>query len=246
MDVRFRQIHRPRRLADEVGVALEKRIRGGDLGPGARLPTEARLGEQFAVSRAVVREAIARLKADGLVESRQGSGVFVTTRPGAAAFRMAGGREGARDAFELRLIVEAGAAERAALRHSPASLADIADALGAMDVVLEAGGADAAGAFADDQFHCAIAAASGNPLIHRFLEFMSQEFSGTRRPTWSRDGLAEGLARAAQAEHRAIFDAIAAGDGAAARALAERHIVGAARRLGIELLSGVNTKREAE
>lgn len=246
MESVLRPIRRPRRLSDEVGAALEKRIRGGAMGPGERLPTEARLGEQFAVSRAVVREAIARLKADGLVESRQGAGLFVTARPGAAVFRMAGGVEGARDAFELRLIVEAGAAERAALRHSPASQADIADALEAMEAALAVEGPDGAGALADDRFHCAIAAASGNPLIHRFLEFMSQEFSGTRRPTWSRDGLADGLAAAAQAEHRALFEAIAAGDAAVARSLAERHIVNAARRLGVELSPGAGSGQEAD
>ena len=100
---RFHQINRPQRLSDAVGSALEKRIRSGALTPGERLPTEAQLGAQFAVSRAVVREAVARLKAEGLVESRQGSGVFVATRPGAAAFRMNAGlpasAHDARDVF---------------------------------------------------------------------------------------------------------------------------------------------------
>ncbi|GLT20656.1 GntR family transcriptional regulator [Zoogloea oryzae] len=248
---RFHQINRPQRLSDAVGSALEKRIRSGALKPGERLPTEAQLGAQFAVSRAVVREAVARLKAEGLVESRQGSGVFVATRPGAAAFRMNAGlpasAHDARDVFELRLIVEAAAAERAAVRHTPESLTQIGEALAAMDVAMESVADSGDGAGADDAFHCAVAAASGNPLIHRFIEFVSQEFSGSRQPTWSRDGRDGGLAQASQNEHRALFEAIAAGDPAAARAAAERHIVSAAGRLGVMLsprVSGPNNEEE--
>ena len=69
---RFHQINRPQRLSDAVGSSLEKRIRSGALTPGERLPTEAQLGAQFAVSRAVVREAVARLKAEGLVDFYDG------------------------------------------------------------------------------------------------------------------------------------------------------------------------------
>lgn len=236
---RLQPIDRPQRLSDAVGAALEKRIRTGGWVPGERLPTEAQLGAQFAVSRAVVREAIARLKADGLVHSRQGAGVFVAARPGAAAFRMSAGTPAAghdaRDVFELRLIVEAAAAERAAAQRTPEALARIADALAAMDAVLDGVAGSGDGAGADDAFHCAVAAASGNPLIHRFIEFVNQEFSASRQPTWSRDGVDCGLARASQGEHRAVFEAIVAGDPAAARAAAEQHIVSAAARLGVTL-----------
>ncbi len=247
---RFRQIARPQRLSDEVGAALEKRIRSGALVPGERLPTEAQLGAQFAVSRAVVREAVARLKAEGLVESRQGVGVFVTAHPSAAAFRMNAGAAAtahdARDVFELRLIVEAAAAERAAVRRTPESLARIGEALAVMDAAMECVSDSGDGAGADDVFHCAVAAASGNPLIHRFIEFVSQEFSGSRQPTWSRDGLDGGLAQASQNEHRVLFEAIAAGDPVAARAAAERHIVSAAGRLGVMLSPDVRSQNKEE
>ena len=230
------RIARPNRLSEEVGAVLDQRIRSGEFAPGEKLPTEAQLSAQFSVSRAVVREAIARLKADGLVESRQGSGAFVAKRLGAASFRMAAGPvaepQTAADVFELRLIVEAASAERAALRRTPEALAAIAEALARMEAALETGDA---GAEADDAFHCAIAAASGNPLIRRFVEFVSQEFSDSRHPTWSREGRSHGLAQVAQDEHRAVFEAIAAGNPAAARAAAQQHLVNAAARLGIEL-----------
>jgi len=230
---RLPRIHRPQRLSEEVGAVLDKRIRSGAFAPGERLPTEARLSEEFAVSRTVVREAIARLKADGLVESRQGAGAFVARRLGAGVFRMERGAAeagGIREIFELRLIIEVAAAERAALRHTPAQLEAIAAALARMDEAV-ARGED--GAVSDDDFHCAIAAASGNPLISRFVAFVSQEFSASRAPTWSAEGVAGGLAGAAQDEHRAVFEAIAAGDAELARQAAQRHLVCAAGRLGV-------------
>jgi GntR family transcriptional repressor for pyruvate dehydrogenase complex len=121
------------------------------------------LSEEFDVSRTVVREAIARLKAEGLVESRQGAGAFVARRLGAGIFRMGPGlaeADGALDIFELRLIVEVAAAERAALRRTPEQLEAMGSALARMDMALDRG---EDGATADDDFHCAIAAASGNP-----------------------------------------------------------------------------------
>ena len=245
---RFRPIARPQRLSDEVGAVLESRIGRGELAPGTRLPTEAQLAEQFAVSRAVVREAIARLKANGLVESRQGAGAFVARRPGATVFRMHGGTASAaariEDVFELRLIVEVAAAERAALRRGDDDLRAIGAALATMDAAL-AGAGD--GAMADDAFHCAIAAASGNPLIGRFVEFVGQEFSVSRQPTWSPAGVGAGLAQASQDEHRALFRAIEAGDPCAARAAAERHLAAVAGRLGVDLpsLGGAFSRQEA-
>jgi len=218
-----------------VGAVLDSRIRSGAFAPGERLPTEARLSEEFDVSRTVVREAIARLKAEGLVESRQGAGAFVARRLGAGIFRMGPGlaeADGALDIFELRLIVEVAAAERAALRRTPEQLEAMGSALARMDMALDRG---EDGATADDDFHCAIAAASGNPLIGRFVAFVSQEFSASRAPTWSAEGVSRGLAGAAQDEHRAVFDAIAAGEAEAARQAAQRHLLSAAGRLGVVL-----------
>ncbi len=239
------RISRPHRLSEEVGAVLEKHIRSGEFGPGEKLPAEARLAEQFAVSRAVVREAIARLKADGLLESRQGSGVYVAQCLGAGVFRMAAGVRGEahpiEDIFELRLIIEVAAAERAALRRTPADVEAIEAALARMD---EAVALSADGVRADDDFHCAIASASGNPLIGRFVAFVSHEFSASRAPTWSREGIVRGLAGAAQDEHRAVHAAIVAGDPAAARRAARQHLIRAARRLGVVLAAPPGARGE--
>jgi len=111
------RITRPLRLSEEVSGDLLRRIARGELKPGDRLPTEKALGEAFGVSRAVVREAVARLKADGLIETRQGSGAFVVEAPKTINLRFWQGAgpelDELRDIFELRAMVE----ERAAVRY---------------------------------------------------------------------------------------------------------------------------------
>ena len=68
---------KPRSLAQELVDALGERIRTGALPPGTKLPTEAAVMEEFGVSRTVVREAISKLQAAGLVDTRHGVGTFV-------------------------------------------------------------------------------------------------------------------------------------------------------------------------
>jgi GntR family transcriptional regulator len=68
-------------LADEIVVAIKKRIDDGTYAPGARLPTEAQLCDEFGVSRATVRTAIKELDVIGLVSTRHGLGTFVRTIP---------------------------------------------------------------------------------------------------------------------------------------------------------------------
>lgn len=231
------KLPRPVRLSDTLARQIEDWIRDQGMAPGAQLPTEKLLCERFCVSRAVVREAISRLKAEGCVETRQGLGAFVAARPGQGSFRLLSG-EGATpgefaEVFEMRCLVEAGVAELAARRRSQADLDRLAAALAQMEHAL-AGNVDGAGA--DDAFHVAIATATGNGQLARFLAFMGRQFSESRQPTWSEGGLGSGRAAEAQAEHRRIYEAICAQDGDAAREAARLHLVSAARRLGLAAL----------
>ncbi len=230
-------IARPSSLSDEVFRALESRLQSGEFAPGERLPTEKQLSEAFGVSRAVVREAVARLKADGYVETRQGAGAYVAAQPGGASFRLGRGdgfdADGVRQIFELRLLVEVGAAELAARRRTDEDLRALRTELERMGEALERG-ADASAA--DDRFHRAIAAATHNGQVRRFMEFLGHQFSDSRRPTWSADGHQQGRARAAQKEHERLFAAIAAGDRAGPRRAAESHLRNAAKRLGLEAM----------
>jgi GntR family transcriptional regulator, transcriptional repressor for pyruvate dehydrogenase complex len=110
------------RLSDQVAEQLATEIKQGRLMPGDKLPTEARLVEQFEVSRTVVREAVSRLKSLGLVDSRQGSGVFVNQKLPFAPLnfeaRHAASQEAVIQMVEVRRALEAEVAALAAERRS--------------------------------------------------------------------------------------------------------------------------------
>ena len=224
------------RLSEEVCNALEERIARGELLPGDQLPTEKVLSETFGVSRAVVREAVARLRADGRIETRQGSGAFVAQSPKSLNFRFWQGEGPAlvelRDIFELRSMIETSVAELAARRRIPEDVAAMQRHLKAMDDAL-ADGSD--GSESDDDFHLAVASATHNTYAYRLVEFLGRHFSDSRRLAWAGPGRDGGLPAEAQAEHRAMFEAIAAGNPGRARRLAHLHLRGAAARVGIDL-----------
>ena len=160
-------------LADKVLSRLSAEIRGGRLAPGARLPTEQELTSSMGVSRAVVREAVAALRADGLVVTRRGSGAYVADNPTASPFRIAapqlGHLQDVLDVMELRLAVEVEAAGFAAERAGRRQVMALRMALRAIDRALKAG----EGAVAEDfAFHRAIAEATGNAQFPRFLAFL--------------------------------------------------------------------------
>ncbi|WP_291994599.1 FadR/GntR family transcriptional regulator [Candidatus Accumulibacter sp. ACC003] len=228
-------VRRPR-LSEELSVALEAKIAGGEFKPGERLPVEKALAETYGVSRAVVREAVARLKADGRVETRQGAGAFVALAPKSLNLRFWQGDGPAqaelREIFELRAMVEGSIAELAARRRVPADVVAMQCFLDAMDDAL-ANGSD--GSEADDDFHLAIAAATHNSYAHRLLEFLGRHFSESRRLAWSMPGRNGALPAEACAEHRRIFASVSTGDPERARRHAHEHVRCAARRVGIEL-----------
>jgi GntR family transcriptional repressor for pyruvate dehydrogenase complex len=230
------RIARPRRLSEEVSGDLQRRIARGEIRPGDRLPTEKALGEAFGVSRAVVREAIARLKADGLIETRQGSGAFVVEAPKEINLRFWKGAGPAlgelRDIFELRAMVEGAVAELAAQRRDDDDLSAMHEHLRAMDDALKLG---IDGTEADDKFHVAMARATHNSYIGRLVEFLGQHFSDSRKLAWHDNSLQLRLPQASQREHRALLEAIRQGNGEAARRRALEHLRGAAGRLGIPL-----------
>jgi GntR family transcriptional repressor for pyruvate dehydrogenase complex len=228
------EVARPRGLAEQIVRALQARIEAGELAPGTRLPTEHALGQRFGVSRAVVREAIARLKADGYVETRQGAGAFVSGEPGRASFRLPSEphlppKELAQ-LFELREAVEVATARLAAERRTRADLAAIRRAL---EAVSRAIGEGADGVAADGAFHRAIAAATHNAHLQRFVEFLGFHFAETRRPAWTEAGRRARRPHAAQREHERIYAAIARGDARGAERAAADHLRGSAARIGV-------------
>src|SRR3954468_19294579 len=124
---------RPRTLAHDLVDSLGDRIRDGRLQPGHKLPTETAFMAEFGVSRTVVREAISKLQAAGLVETRHGVGTFVVGPRDGSAFRI--GREQLATLhdviamLELRIGVEVEAAGLAAQRRTPENLGAMRQAL---------------------------------------------------------------------------------------------------------------------
>lgn len=230
---RFRPLGPPKNRTGEVVERLAAEIAGGRLALGARLPTEQELTAALGVSRTVVREAVAVLRAEGLVETRQGVGAFVVRDVQRRPFRIdPDGLSSIAEVvqvMELRTGVEVEAAGIAAERTNTASRGRIAKALAAIEAAIARGEAAIDEDFA---FHQAIAEATGNPHFTRFLEFLGR-FLIPRQSV--RVGLKPGQGlriylQRIQREHRAIAGAIGAGDEAAARRAMRRHLHGSRRR----------------
>ncbi len=230
---RFQPVASGARLADRVADVLSAEIRSGRLAPGTRLPTEATLAAQFAVSRTVVREAVSRLKSLGLVDSRQGSGVFVRAA-GAEPLRFEGAHLESREAVihmaELRRPLESEAAALAAERRTDADMDCIRAALAALQQAVAGGHA---GAAQDVAFHLAIAKAAHNPFLMGTLQHLHGFLQGAIRVTRANEARRDDFAREVADEHARIADAIEAGNPQAAREAAKRHMDNAIRRIGL-------------
>jgi GntR family transcriptional regulator, transcriptional repressor for pyruvate dehydrogenase complex len=227
-------VERGRALPDQIVEALRADIASGTLRSGERLPTEKELCERYGVSRPVVREAIASLKHDGLVITRQGAGAFVAEGGASNVFRLDVGEledEGElAHIIELLIAVEVAVAEKAARRRTAAQLANLKKALAAIDRSIAAG---RDGVEEDMLFHRAVADASGNPYfreLNDFLEARARQFIRTARTNTARLG---GMQRVVQGEHAAIYSAIRKRDPVAARRAAESHLRHAAERLAL-------------
>jgi len=220
-------------LTDRVVAALIDLIRGEDFPPGSRLPSEMDMASRFGVSRTVIREAISRLKSEGLVESRQGSGVFVREGNMDAPFRIdpniMDSIQSVLQVVELRLALEGEIAAFAAKRRSAGHMKAIAQALKQIEND-ELEGKD--GVDADIAFHQSIAEATGNPHFLSLIEFLFNFLRNATATTRSYEATKATLSRQVKQEHAAIVDAISRQDPEAARAAARRHMEGAARRLG--------------
>ena len=223
---------------------LSEAIRNGSLQPGERLPTAEQMTLQFGVSRTVVREAVAALKAEGLVSSRHGVGVFVeATRP--RAFRIdteeVDQLQEILKVMELRMSVEIETAGLAAERRDIAQLQRMSDALDAIDADLAAGDLAVRSDFA---FHAAIAAATGNQYFSRFLEFLGPLIIPRQTLTRTHGGADAGYLRRVQLEHKRIFEAIQAGSAVAARNAMRTHLINSRTRYGRLAASYSSAPRE--
>ena len=229
-------LRRARTLAHELVESLGDRIRDGRLTPGVKLPTEAAFMGEFGVSRTVVREAISKLQASGLVETRHGVGTFVVGMGDASVFRIAPEQFATlRDVvamLELRIGVETEAAGLAAQRRTAQNLLVMRDALDAFTQAVEAG-RDAVSA--DFQFHQEIARATQNPHFASLMATLGTMIIPRARldpslPSCPPDEERLAYLRRVNAEHLSILDAIENHDGDAARAAMRTHLANSRER----------------
>jgi GntR family transcriptional repressor for pyruvate dehydrogenase complex len=221
----FQQLARDPSLAERVSLALMDSIASGRLSPGDRLPSERDLGEQFGVSRTVVREAVRGMQARGVLKVRPGRGAEVVALPasqitetftlflrGANTQHVIDGEQisEVRETLELRL------AELACRRATPEEFAQMEAAIAAM---AEETDVEQASAF-DMTFHRLIASATKNMLFVVLLDSLGDVLLQLRRRSLSVPGRRDG----AVAEHRHILDALTAGDVVAARAAMADHL----------------------
>jgi GntR family transcriptional repressor for pyruvate dehydrogenase complex len=222
--VRLRPLASDRKLSRELFEQLADEIKSGRLAPGERLPTEHAMTRAARVSRTVVREAVAALRAEGLVVTRQGVGAFVSAEPQRAPFRIDLNKlDDVLNVMELRLGVEVESAGLAAERATRAQVRAMAAALEAIERAAEQGGS---AVDEDLEFHRAIAGATGNLEFVRFLQFIGRHLIPRRTVSGLPEQMGGRRAYLAliQEEHRRIYAAIEAGSGSAAREAMRRHL----------------------
>lgn len=214
----------------QVVELLSADIRAGVYRPKDRLPTEQELIARFAVSRTVIREALASLKAEGLIVTRQGSGAFVAENPFGPPFRITPDEMRSVPQMlyllQLRLAVEVEAAGVAAENRSPRSLTHIRDCLARIDNDLTT---HASIGQDDYEFHLAIAAATGNPYFERFIRFLRSTLRPGREinPALTNPTIWKDYFTRIQDQHRRIFEAIDRRDADGARLAVRHHLDGA-------------------
>ena len=226
------RVERKPRLSETVAAAIHRQLVAGEIQPGQKLPTEERMTETFGVSRTVIREALASLAADGLVEPRQGAGVFVLDHPTLTLSSMSqeiSKISQAINVLEVRMGIEVEAAGLAAARRNAAQVALIQEAFFEFERLLKLGEPTGKADFA---FHREIASATNNPLYVEMLDALGDRTIPCDRasPWYSVEVLsAEYLARL-QREHLLVLKAVSAGDAVAAREAMRAHLVAAQAR----------------
>jgi GntR family transcriptional repressor for pyruvate dehydrogenase complex len=217
-------------LADVVHDRIRRSIVGGQYPDGARLPGENDLARQFEVSRPVVRAALKRLRAEGLVISRQGSGSYVAApgEPKTLAFQPVETIADLQRCYEFRLTIEPAAAALAAARRSEAQLAEIAKFLAMLRDATER---RSHREDADFSFHLTITAAANNQYFETSMRALKDHISvGMKFHGLSLQSVRGGLDHVLN-EHTAIFEAIRSGQAEAAREAMLTHVTGSRDRL---------------
>ena len=217
-------IIRPRLVVDDVYDQLVVLIVDGHVSPEDALSIDA-LAREFGVSTSPVREALARLESTGLIRRMAMRGYRVAPALDAAELS---------ELMDARLLIEPGAARRAA--QAPARAHTVATLDESVTDLAEAPRGSSYESFrdyyeADRRFHHAVVVGTGNRFVLQSYEALGGQFQRFR--LFSGRGVTD--AEATIAEHRAVRDAISAGDADAASAAMRAHLEGVKRRSLSEL-----------
>lgn len=218
-------------LATDLVTDLSQRILMGKIAPGEKLPSESEIVGQYGVSRTVVREAISKLQASGLVETHQGKGTFVLQRSEQSGLHLKVETAfSVRHIIELRMGLETQAVALAAMRRTQEHLTamrqaldDYQDLLAKEDSCVEP----------DKRFHRLIAEATGNPYFVEIMQHLGAAII-PRSSIASSERAGANLTRHAyfaNLEHEAILSAIRRQDPDAARAAMWTHLSNSRERL---------------
>jgi GntR family transcriptional repressor for pyruvate dehydrogenase complex len=217
----FTQVAREPRLSDKVADLMLESIMSRKLKVGDRLPSERELGEQFGVSRTVVREAVRALAAKGVIEVRSGSGLRVaavdadSVRESISLF-LRGGPLDFQRVHEVRAVLEVHIAGLAAERATPSDIARLQDSHDRMAAAVD----DIEDAARDDlEFHRSIAMATHNDLFLLLLDSIASWLMEIMR-----ENLGSGSSPMALEQHRRILDSIVARDAEGARLAMATHL----------------------
>lgn len=218
-------------LADQLYGQILEQIVSGALKEGEKLPSENQISAAFAVSRPVVREALRKLRDDGLIEARRGVGSFVRRRPpqGLIEYASAESVAGLMRAIEARIVLEKATARYAAMRASAEQIYRIGAALGALERNMRD---RSPSRDADFAFHLAVAEASNNDA---FVTMLNATRESTERAIEVAQSITRGGSDArvdrVMREHRQVYDAIAGRDPEAAGLAMAYHLIQARQRI---------------
>lgn len=209
---------------EQVVSYVRRLIERGQLRPGDRLPSERELATQIGVSRPTIRAGLHALAAIGVVQSRHGSGTYIPAGPpalGSEALSFLAALHGftREEMFEARRILEVGASGLAAERATPEQTTTLAEEVASLFASL---GEPHTFLIHDINFHRAIGAASGNPIIAALTEMVSALYYEQRRVTAER--ASAGNLRDAAEAHRRIYQAIRTRDVDGARTAMNAHL----------------------
>ncbi|MDO4987874.1 MAG: FCD domain-containing protein [Synergistes sp.] len=230
-------IVKPETLSSQISKVILSEIQSGQFAVGDRLLPEAELAQKYGVSRTVLREAIASLKNEDILESKPGRGIIVKNTRSQQAFRFSDifetiSIDEANHFYEMRAILESEAAVLAASRHTQEEMDKISNAFIAMqDAVMKNQNGNAE----HELFNRSIAEASHNPLLIEFLKFLDAKLHDLALKLSINTMASPGRAYIVLEEHRQILKSITAHNKVDSHKAVLTHLNNDAIRAGLEI-----------